>query len=692
MIVIIAEKPSVAQSIASILGATEKKDGFIQGSGYQVTWAFGHLVTLAVPEYYGFPKPWDINKLPVIPSTVKLVLKDDPGAKKQFKIIKDLFLSADELIVATDAGREGELIFRYIYILSGCRKPFKRLWISSLTNEAIKTGFINLKPGASYDNLYQAARARSEADWLIGMNATMALTLSANQGKMTIGRVQTPTLALIASAFLANKNFQPKSYVSLSVLLTKNETDFKAIYSIKIKSKEEASEIIQDITDRLSCTDKEVREVVENAPLLYDLSSLQQDAFEKNGFKTQKTLDIMQALYEKHKALSYPRTNSRYLSDDMKEEVKNLFTRLATSESGSIKESASKLANSELSLRPFNNEKITDHHAIILTITVSNQGLFSPDEQVIFNLVKIRFIQAFMPAAKKLKTTLSFALGNGAFEAKGSQILVPGFLAVETKIIDAENEDEVGDQVLPALEKGELIFVKRKATEEKLTKAPKLLNEASLLRLMETAGRLVKDANFKEALKDIGIGTAVTRSVIIERLFEVLYIINKGKYLIPTEKGLAVYEIIKDKEIGSPELTGQWEQKLNLIADGKYSVAQFDKEIKEYTNSIVNQLKIVGKELVVAAPAGAIICPQCKKGSIKETPKAWGCSAYKEGCSFTIWKVAFGKTITAKIAEQLIKKGATSELKFKSKLGKEYGATLKLDGEFKIKMVFSEAK
>jgi len=521
----------------------------------------------------------------------------------------------------------------------------------------------------------------------------MALTVAASgKGLMSMGRVQTPTLSLIAGAHLANKNFKSEAYYSLSVILSKNEAHFKAIYDLKFKTLSDATAELERVATALECTDKEVKEVVEGAPLLFDLSSLQQEANKKHGFKAQKTLDIMQALYEKHKVLTYPRTNSRYLSEDMKGDTLKIIQDVATG-SGSLAEAANTILKKDLSKKPFNNEKITDHHAIIPTGKKPVE--LTGEENIIYSAVVVRFIQAFMEPAKKLKTTLKFSHGPGAFVANGSQLLVPGWRAPEhgqREERDEVDEEAETEQLLPEVSKGERLLVKKKNAGEKFTKPPALLNEASLLRLMETAGKTIADEELKEALKDIGIGTSATRAAIIERLFKVEYIINQGKSLVATEKGLAVYYLVKDRAIGSAELTGQWEQKLNLIAAGKYSAETFNREIKTYTTEIVAQLKATGKNLEIAPGGGAILCPKCKKGVIKTTVKAYGCSAYKEGCDFVIWKQSFGKDISQKMAEQIINKGSSALVKFTSKEGREYQAKLGLGEDFKLKMIFQNNK
>jgi DNA topoisomerase-3 len=592
MRVVIAEKPSVAREYARVLGASNRKDGYLEGNGYQVTWAIGHLVRLADAEEYGYEK-WKLDDLPIIPESFKLSLTGDAGLKKQFAIIKELFAKATEIIVGTDAGREGELIFRYIYQVSGCKTPFKRLWISSQTDQAIRDGFNKLKSGTDYDNLYFAARSRSEADWLVGINATRALTLSSRaKSVLSIGRVQTPVLCMICSRYIEHINFKPEAYWDLYITLEKDNKKFKARHPVSFKQAEEAEAAKSKITATATCTKAETKKVLEQAPLLFDLTSLQQETNKKFGFSAQKTLDVAQELYEKYKLITYPRTGSRYLSDDIYPKIPGLLDVVAVK--AKFTAHANLLKQSPISKRPVNNNKVTDHHALLPTETNPNSVNLPPDADKIYDLIVTRFLAAFSPPCEKEVTQLDFLSGGLLFKASGSVILVPGWRAIEAEI--KEKEDDAGDenQKLPKVYQGDELPVTDPAVIKKMTKAKPVHTESSLLKLMETAGKELDDDELRQAIKDCGIGTPATRASVIETLFERKYIEREKKKIIPTEKGLQVYELVKDQPIASVSMTGNWEKALNLIAEGKRNYSQFIVGIHTYTNEVVSTLKQAG--------------------------------------------------------------------------------------------------
>jgi DNA topoisomerase-3 len=589
---VIAEKPSVAREFARILGANTRKEGYLEGNGYQVTWAIGHLVRLADAEEYGFHK-WRLEDLPIIPEHFKLSLTTDEGLRKQFNIIKNLFLKATEIIVGTDAGREGELIFRYIYQLSLCSKPFKRLWISSQTDQAIREGFNKLRAGTDYDNLYFAARSRSEADWLVGINATRALTLSARaKSVLSLGRVQTPVLAMICSRYQEHINFKPEPYWDLYITLEKDKKKFKARHPLAFKKEEEAQTAKEKVTETATCTKAETKKVLEQAPLLFDLTSLQQETNKKFGFSAQKTLDIAQELYEKYKLITYPRTGSRYLSEDIYPKIGGLLDVVAGKAKFTVHANLLKL--SPISKRPINNDKVTDHHALLPTETNPASVNLPPDAEKMYDLIVTRFLAAFSPPCEKEVTQLDFLSGGLLFKASGSVILVAGWRAVEEEM--KEKEEDAGDenQKLPKVYQGDILPVTDPLVIKKMTKAKPIHNESSLLKLMETAGKELEDDELRQAIKDCGIGTPATRASVIETLLERKYIEREKKKILPTEKGLQVYELVKDQPISSVSMTGNWEKALNLIALGKRNYSQFIVGIHTYTNEVVATMKGAG--------------------------------------------------------------------------------------------------
>lgn len=688
MKVVIAEKPSVARELAKVFGATTKKEGYLEGKDYSFTWAFGHLIQLAAPEAYGF-KGWRIENLPMLPERFKLavkqnringMMKDDPGVVKQLNVIRNLFESATEIIVATDAGREGELIFRYIYYHLKCKKPFRRLWISSQTDEAIKQGFRNLKPGTEYDTLFYSAQCRSESDWIVGLNATQALSIAAgNHSVLSLGRVQTPTLAMICARFLENKNFKPQIYYQVAVWVNKDGQLFKATSVKNFDKLEAARKVLDAVRDVASGTplgaevlNVEVKPRKEQPPLLHDLSSLQQEANKRKGFTADQTLSLAQTLYES-KLITYPRTGSRYIGDDIFAEIPGLIAN--QTDHPTFGKQALVLQNAKLNKRSVNAKKVTDHHALLPT---SNTPKYLPeDQQVIYDLISGRMLEAFHQECIKELTKISLESGS-AFVANGTVIQSPGWRAVFNQS-DSEKEDEE-NPTLPKVVKGEFLAVEKKELLEKQTKPKPLYNEASLLKAMETSGKEIEDEELRQAMKDTGLGTPATRASIIETLIKREYIGREKKNLVPSEKGLAVYELVKDKQIAQAELTGLWEKRLEEIRSGA-SVQEFKNEIREYTRTITRELLEVGRELNgKLSPQeleGAIVCPHCRKGIIRITAKAAGCSGYASGCNFTIWRTMSEKTLTDEQIMMLIEKGKTDVIRgFKSKSGNVFDASL----------------
>lgn len=599
MKVIIAEKPSVAREIAKVFGATTKKDGYMEGKGYTFTWAFGHLLQLAPPQEYGF-YGWNVQNLPMLPQKFKLSIRkvkskdgmiEDPGVRKQLDIIKALFDEATEIIVATDAGREGELIFRYIYYYLKCKKPFKRLWISSQTDEAIKDGFRNLKPGSDYDTLFNSAHCRSQSDWLVGMNATQALSLSSGtRSVLSLGRVQTPTLAMICSRYLENKNFVPEPFYQVSIMVDKEGQVFKAISEEKYKTKEAAQQIVDQVLPTGNILSVEAKPRKEPPPLLHDLSSLQQEANKKKGFTADQTLTLLQSLYES-KLVTYPRTGSRYIGDDVFAGVPQLIDKFK--DHPEFGKQATALGEIKLNKRSVNAKKVTDHHAILPTGEVPYQ--LSQDKQAIYDLVAGRMLEAFHQDCIKEITEITVVSGS-KFLASGTVISVAGWRAVFNEA-DEEKKDEENAS-LPKVKQGEDLPIVEKNLLEKQTKPKPLYNEASLLKALETAGKEIDDDELRYAMKDSGLGTPATRAAIIETLIKRDYILREKKNLLPTETGLAVYNVVKDYKIAQAELTGNWEKRLEEIRSGA-SVTGFQAEIKAYTQTITMELLKAGKGMVI---------------------------------------------------------------------------------------------
>jgi len=614
MKIVIAEKPSVARELAKVFGATNKKNGYIEGKNYSFTWAFGHLLQLAPPQEYGF-YGWRAQNLPMLPGKFKLSVRkvktkdgvvDDPAVRKQLDVIKMLFDSATEIIVATDAGREGELIFRYIYYFLKCKKPFKRLWISSQTDQAIKDGFRNLKPGSEYDTLFNSAHCRSESDWLVGMNATQALSISAGSRKvLSLGRVQTPTLAMICARYLETKSFVPQKYFQVSIILSKDGIQFKAISAQSFKEKSEAEEVYNKVEDVESgfqnggtISDVEAKSKKEPPPLLHDLSSIQQEANKRKGFTADQTLSILQNLYES-KLISYPRTGSRYIGDDVFKEIPGLIAKL--DEHQQFGKQAKFLATVPLNKRSVNAKKVTDHHAILPT--GENPGYLSEDRQLVYDLVAGRMLEAFHKECLKDLTKITIVSGGYKFTASGTVIRSAGWRSVYNEA-DEEKKDEE-NATLPKVKAGEELPVIKKELLEKQTKPKPFYTEATLLKALETAGKEIEDEELRYAMKDSGLGTPATRAAIIETLIKREYIFREKKNLLPSAKGLAVYEVVKDKKIAQAELTGQWEKRLEEIRSGA-SVFDFKEEIKAYTRTITGELLQAGKaltEIVNAEPA-----------------------------------------------------------------------------------------
>lgn len=659
MIVCIAEKPSVARDIAEVLGARTKKDGYIEGNGYQVTWTFGHLCTLKEPhEYTPAWKVWSLGSLPMIPPRFGIKLINDSGIERQFHIIERLMQKADGIINCGDAGQEGELIQRWVMQKAGAHCPVKRLWISSLTEEAIREGFAKLKDQAEFQPLYEAGLSRAIGDWVLGMNATRLYTLKYGQNKqvLSIGRVQTPTLALIVKRQLEIENFKPEPYWELKTVY--RETTFSSTKG-KFTSKEEGEKFLETVRNApFTVTDVSAKKGTEAPPRLFDLTSLQVECNKKFGFSADMTLQLIQSLYEK-KVATYPRVDTTFLSDDIYPKCPGILAGLKSYEAYTAPLYGKKLIKSK---KVFDNSKVTDHHAIIPT-GVQPQGL-SDMEQKVFDLIARRFIAVFYPDCKFSTTTVLGEVEKVEFKVTGKQILDPGWRVIFGKDQQEETKDGDEERVLPVFNIGES-GPHVPDLNEKWTQPPKPYTEATLLRAMETAGKLVDNDELRDALKENGIGRPSTRAAIIETLFKRHYIRKERKNLIATPTGVELIQLIREDLLKSAELTGIWEKKLREIERRSYDAATFLNELKQMVAEIVNSVlsdntnrrvtimpeetpakaiekaaarKKAAKKKSAATPQGdAIIgtpCPLCGKGTIIKGKTAYGCSEWKNGCTY----------------------------------------------------------
>ena len=683
---IIAEKPSVARDIARIVGANSKQEGYLEGNGYLVTWAMGHLIALAMPEAYGF-SAYKAEDLPIRPNPFQLVVRQvrkdkeyvsDPAALKQLKVIRSCFDKADRIIVATDAGREGELIFRYIHQHLNCHKPFDRLWISSLTDKAIREGLSNLKPGNYYDNLYHSAKARSEADWLVGINASRALSI-ARKGGYSLGRVQTPTLSMVCRRYIENRDFASAPYWKLSAFTEKEGLSLKAIGSKDYESEAAAQTALALLRSQSRLMVESVTRKVGSTPppLLYDLTALQKEANRHHGFSADKTLSIAQSLYEK-KITTYPRTGSRYISEDVFEEVPALLRKIG------------KTLSNPLNRHSVDNAKVTDHHAIIPTGETPT-GL-STDEANIYNMVVTCFSEAFSSDSEEERMQVRFTDGTNTFTWKACRQISLGWKAVQkSKEVEAEKEEDGKEQILsslPSLTEGEVLpLVSAEITEHK-TKPKPLYTEATLLSAMENAGKEVENAESKKAMAECGIGTPATRANIIETLILRDYIRRDKKSIIPTEKGLAVYEIVKDKKIANAEMTGSWELALAAIEAGKMPSDKFSQGINSYVGTICEELLSLSSE---QKSYPVYRCPKCGQQSVGIYAKVAKCR--HETCGFHVFRDVCGIHLSEDNIRDLISSGRTPILKgLTSKAGKKFNARLVLGEDYATSFEFENNK
>ena len=702
---IIAEKPSVAKEIAHIVGADKREEGYMQGNGYYVTWAFGHLVQPAMPETYGM-KGFHAENLPVIPDPFVLVprqvktengYKPDAGVLAQIKIIGKLFDSSERIIVATDAGREGELIFRYLYVYLGCQKPFDRLWISSLTDTAIREGLLNLRDGKEYDNLYHAAKARSEADWLVGINGTQALTIAAGRGTYSVGRVQTPTLGMVCERYWEHKRFESKPFwqVHFGVVDADSGNILKFTSANRWTDKATATDIYNKVkeTGSVIITKVATKRKVEKAPLLYDLTTLQKEANSQHGFTAEHTLSIAQKLYEA-KFITYPRTSSRYISDDVFATLPKFFKNMENhSEYG---EKVKLLPGSEdYSKNSVNAAKVTDHHALLITENAAI-GLFK-DEKIVYDMILCRMIEAFSADCIKDITSVSAQVDHEIeFGISGSIIRQTGWRALSLKEKNSKKDknadttdNEVKEQVIPNWQEGQHITLSGCTITEGKTKPKPLHTESTLLAAMETAGKEIEDDTMRQAMKDGGIGTPATRAAIIETLLKREYMVRQQKKLVPTEKGLALHSVVKNMAIANVEMTGKWEAELAKIERGEASADGFTHSIEGYTREITAEL--LGCDRLFSHKDSGCQCPKCKQGIMQFFGKVVRCS--NKECGMPVFKQVAGKLLTDSDITDLLTKGKTRTLNgFTSKQGKSFSAAIAFDENFNTKFVFAERK
>lgn len=641
MIVCVAEKPSVGAYIANVLGAKQRKDGYFEGNGYQVTWTFGHLCALLDPQEYSDQwKAWSLSSLPMIPARFSIKVSGDEGVHKQFNVIKNLIAEADEVINCGDAGQEGELIQRWVYQQAGCKCPVKRLWVNSLTEEAIRDGFQQLKDQSEYQHLYEAGLMRAIGDWLLGMNATRAYTIRYAQGTgrnrqvLSVGRVQTPTLALVVKRQAEIENFKPRTYWELKT--SYRDTLFNAQIPVEedeyaITSAEQGQALVDSIKDLpFVINSVEKKKGLEFAPKLYDLTSLQVDCNKKYAFSAEQTLQLIQSLYEK-RVTTYPRVDTTYLSDDIYPKVPGILAGIKDFYPQVTPLLGAKLPKSK---KVFDNKKVTDHHAIIPT--GQRPDNLTADEKKVYELVALHFIAVFYPECEVSNTTVLAKAGDIDFKVTGREVIQPGWRVVfdndrsQSELNDANDandEASLNDEAaksLPAFVKGES-GAHIPQLKEKTTTPPKYYTEATLLRAMETAGKTVENDELREAMKENGIGRPSTRAAIIEKLYQRKYIVKQGKSLRATETGINLIHLIISPLLKSAELTGLWEKKLREIERGEYTAQQFLDELKNMTSDVIRDVK---------TNKAGMLCPVCRQGLIIRGNTRYGCSRWREGCTY----------------------------------------------------------
>jgi DNA topoisomerase III len=707
MRLVVAEKPSVARDLANALGSHRRQKGALVGDGWTVTWAIGHLAELAPPDAYGEEyKRWRLETLPIVPEKFKV--KVNAKTREQFGVVKSLMRSTPvtEVVNACDAGREGELIFSYLYELSGCKKPVRRLWVSSLTSEAIREGFASLRDGQEMRPLEDAARSRGEADWIVGMNATRAYSTRFGRpgNVLSVGRVQTPTLKLLVDREREIESFKPEKFWTVYARFAREKTSYDGVWfkdkQNRLKERDAAERIAEKVRGGIGTVRKaEKKTATEKPPLLYDLTELQRNANARYGFTAERTLRAAQALYEERKLITYPRTSSRYLSKDMVGTLKKrVEAASALADLAPFAAELLALGKLPVSKRIVDDAKVTDHHAIIPT-NKKPSGDLPPDESKVYDLIARRFLAVFLPPARFENTTVVTAVEEETFLSRGRVVLEAGWRRLYPDGVGGKKEKE--PPVLPPIEQGQEWPVSKVAVKEGATKPPPRYSESALLGAMETAGKFVEDEELRQAMKESGLGTPATRAATIERLLKVGYLVREKKILVPTEKGRALIRLLGESPLSSPELTARWEERLARMEQGAGYRKDFITDINEFASALVEEVRNKeGEKLAAPAKVGRNgggksseplgVCPKC--GSpVVETKKSYGCSAWKSGCKFAIWKTVSGKRISVAQARQLLTKGRTGQLKgFKSKAGKPYSATLVLDEEHKVRPEFGE--
>ena len=669
--------------IARVVGADRKNDGYCAGGGYMVTWALGHLVSLALPDAYGYTKTAE-EDLPMLPEPFRLVSRQvrtdrgmvpDLAASKQLRIIESVFNRCGSIIVATDAGREGELIFRWIYDYLGCTKPFRRLWISSLTDEAIRKGLEELKDGSAYDSLYAAADSRAKADWLVGMNASRALAIASGTPNSSIGRVQTPTLAMICARFRENREFVSAPYWQLHITLDGKESYRRFFRVGNFGDKAEAEAAFRSIPSGsvAEITKAERREVQQQPPLLYDLTALQKDCNVYLDLPAAKTLDIAQTLYEK-KLISYPRTGSRHIPQDVMAHVPELLERISAMPE--FREYGKALDLSALNTRSVDDTEVTDHHALITT-GITPEGL-SEAESAVYALIAGRMLEAFSPCCKKETLLMECRIGETVFRSKSSAVASPGWRGVFGRKEDKEEDGDGLNDGHAVFSEGDRIPVSGHGLVQKKTVPKPLYTEATLLAAMETCGKDIADGEAREAVKDIGIGTPATRAAIITTLLKRNYIERSGKSLVPTEKGLLLYGAVKDMLVADVSLTGSWENALSQIERHTLDPDAFMASIRDYTRKATGEILRLS---LPAAPVRTFTCPKCRTGHVILKGRTAKCD--NGSCGLLVFRKFLNKELTDRHLEQLLSSGSTSLIKgLKGKKGVSFNAAVAFDAEF----------
>jgi DNA topoisomerase-3 len=701
---IIAEKPSVGRDVARVLpGPFAKNEGYLEGPDHVITWAVGHLVQLAEPDEYDAKyKKWRMADLPIVPPRFKLVIRDERSRKQMSVVSRELKRDDVGLVInACDAGREGELIFAYLFEKAGAKKPVKRLWLSSMTRDAMNYAFSNLREAEELRTLEAAARSRSEADWIVGMNSTRAATIrlrSSFDGAVSLGRVQTPTLAILARREEEIAAFKPEPYWLVDATFAAEgervyEGRFHAGAQPRIATADEAEAIVAAVRGQAGTISKlEKTKRTEKAPLLYDLTSLQREANTRFGFSARRTLGAAQRLYEEHKALTYPRTSSRYLTSDMVPEIKPTAELV-----GHNREYAAGAKYvTGLDLLPLGrvvaDDKVADHHAIIPTRSEHKLDKMGEDDRRVYDLVARRFLAVFHPEAVFENTRIETTVAEHVFRTRGKVLIVPGWRGVYGELAEGDgrsDDDEGREQQLPKLERGEDVETREVAAAEKETKPPRRYSDASLLGAMETAGKLVEDDELREAMKESGIGTPATRAAIIERLIDVGYIERDGRSLVCTEKGVNVIRLLGEHPLTSPSLTGDWESRLAKIEHGGDSRERFMADIAKFAEDTVRVLDEALKDVRIPR-ANLGPCPVCGH-DIVENRKGYSCWSREDpGCGFVIWKSKAGKTLPPATVRELIHTGYTARpvTGFRSRAGRSFRSRLALeqtpDGKWRV--------